>query len=106
MRRKFGIVSLIIGILLVGFAPIVRWVIAPNMTVLPGDLNTTRVFSGTAAVLANPTALSGTTVGPAVLRNVPITVTHADKVVKTSGDNALVKDTRIVTMPGFTVANL
>jgi hypothetical protein len=105
-RRTFGIIAIVVGVLLMGFAPILRWGIAPNLTVLPGDLNTTRVFTGTAAVLANPTALSGTTVGPAILRNVPITVTHADKVLKTSGDNALVKDTRIVTMPGFTVANL
>ena len=105
-RRTFGIIAIVVGVLLVGFAPIVRWGIAPNMTRLPGDLNTTRVYTGTAAVLANPTALSGTTVGPAVLRNVPITVTHADKVLKTSGNNALVRDNRVVTMPGFTVANL
>ena len=105
-RRTFGIVALIVGVIFVGFAPIMRWVIAPNLTVLPGDLNTTRVYTGTAAIMANPTALSGTTVGPAILRNVPITVTHADKVLKTSGNNALVRDNRVVTMPGFTVANL
>lgn len=106
MRRKFGIGFVILGVLLVAFAPVARWAIAPRLTVLPGDLNTTRVYTGTAAVLANPTTLSGTTVGPAVLRNVPITVTHSDQAVATTSKNALIADKRVITVPGFTVASL
>ena len=106
MRRKIGFGFVILGVLLVAFAPVARWSIAPRLTVLPGDLNTTRVYTGTAAVLANPTALSGTTVGPAVLRNLPITVTHSDKAIDTTSKNALITDKRVITVPGFTVAAL
>ena len=106
MRKVFGIISLSLGLLLVAAAALVSWVLAPKLTVLPDDVNSLRVYTGNAKIMVNPTSLTGTTFGPGVLRNVPITLWHQTKVLDTSGDSALVDDARSLHMPGFTVANL
>lgn len=106
MRRITATVALVLGVLLIAGAGVVRWVVAPSMIVLPSDTNTTRVYAGTASAVMNPTLLTGTLFGPALLRNQPAEVRHTDRVLSTSGSNALVADSRVVTIPGFTVANL
>jgi hypothetical protein len=106
MRRKFGIFALVLGVLLVAGAGVVRWVVAPQLAQLPSDTNTTRMYSGTAAELFNPTITTGTRIGPGVLHNVPIEVKHNDRVIATDGHSALVVDQRVVTVPGYTVADL
>ena len=105
MRKVFGIVALSLGLLLVAAAALVSLVVAPKMTVLPADTNTLRVFAGNAAILANPTSLTGTTYGPGLMRNVPITLWHSDTVTRTSGSDALVVDKRSVHANGYTVAD-
>lgn len=100
------IVMVVVGIVLVAGAGIVRWAVAPALTVLPGDLNTSRTYTGVATTLANPAWLAGSRTVPALLRNVPVTVVHTDKVLATNGDNALVADRRLLTVPGFTLADL
>src|SRR3954452_7870147 len=105
MRKVLGIISLSLGLVLVAAAALVSWVIAPKLTVLPSDTNTLRVYGGNAAMLVNPTSLSGTTYGPGVLRDVPVTLWHHTKIVRTDGNDAVVDDERSVHISGFTVAD-
>ena len=105
MRKIFGAATLGLGIVLVVAAMLVSWVVAPRMAQLPDDTDTVRVYAGTASVMVNPTTLTGTTFGPGVLRDVPITLRHHTKVVETDGSKALVSDQRAVDVPGFTVAD-
>lgn len=106
MRRFFGYTSVALGVVLLILAGVTRWVIAPALTVLPSDTNTTRVYTGTINSVVNPTLLTGTLFGPAILRDLPATVVHSVKVTKTSGDNALVTDRRVVTSSGSRIANV
>jgi hypothetical protein len=106
MRRIPWFVMIVVGIVLAAGAGIVRWSVAPSMTVLPGDTNTSRTYTGVAATLANPAWLAGNRTVPALLHNIPVTVVHSDKVLQTNGDNALVSDRRLLTVPGFTLADL
>ena len=106
MRRILSVSALVLGVLLIVLAGLAKWVVAPRMTMLPGDTDTLRVYTGTAAVMSNPTALTGTLYGPGLLRDVPVTVRHSDKVLRTDGRTALVLDKRVVSMPGYTVADL
>jgi hypothetical protein len=105
MRKVFGFVTLSIGLLLVAAAALVSWVVAPRMAMLPGDTDVVRVYAGTASVLVNPTSLTGTTFGPGLLRDVPITLRHHTRVLQTDGDTALVSDQRAVDIPGFNIAD-
>jgi hypothetical protein len=104
MRTIGSIVGLAVGATLVLSAGVVRWGVAPARAVLPGDTDTTRTYTGVAATLMNPAALTSTTSGPLVLRNVPITVTHRTRVLATKGGNALVSDAKSVQAGGRTVA--
>src|SRR3954470_25074774 len=106
MRRVFGVVVLVLGLLLSGGAAVVHWIVAPRMSQLPGDTSTTRLYSGTAAIVANPSVPTGIPLGPGLMRNVPVTVRHDTTVIGTRGHDALVHDRRVVTLPGYTLADL
>lgn len=105
MRKIFGTLALSLGLILVVTAALVSWVVAPRLAMLPDDTDTVRVYAGTASVMVNPTSLTGTTFGPGLLRDVPITLRHHTKVVRTDGAMAVVSDQRAVDIPGFTVAD-
>src|SRR5690242_14601592 len=106
MRRILGISAVVLGLLLVVAAGVTKWVIAPQVTQLPGSQNTTRTYAGIAAAMSNPMATQGVVLGPGLLRNVAVDVLHTDRVVSTRGHSAVVADRRLVTIPGFTVADL
>jgi hypothetical protein len=105
MRKVLGGVTSGLGVVLVVAAALVSWVVAPRLAMLPGDTDVLRVYDGTAAVMVNPTSLTGTTFGPGLLRDVPITLRHHTTVVQTDGDKAVVSDQRAVDIPGYTVAD-
>ncbi len=105
MRRIAPTVGILFGVLLVLFAGILRWGIAPAVAVLPGDTDTTRAYTGTVTML-NAAALTSSTAGPVVLKALPVSVTHRTKVLDTKGDSALVSDTKTVTAAsGKTIAS-
>lgn len=106
MRRYLWFVTMAVGVLLVASAGIVRWVVAPALTVLPSDTDTVRMYSGVATTLFNPTAVPGPMMGPAILRDLPVSVVHHVTVVDTNGDSALVTDHKLLTIPGRTIADL
>src|SRR3954453_11280300 len=106
MRRVFGAVAAVLGVLLVVGAGVIHWAVAPSLAQLPGDTNTTRLYPGQAASLVNPTYATDVPSGPGVLHNVAIAIRHTTRVLDTTGSDALVSDKRIVTIPGFLVADL
>ena len=106
MRRIAWYAGLVVGLLLLVAAPVVRWGVAPAVTVLPGDTNTMRVYTGMASTVINPSVARGTLFGPALLHDQPVTVQHHVTVKDTSGNDALVAERKTVSIPGTTVANI
>src|SRR3954447_7234390 len=106
MRRVFGAVAAVLGVLLVVGAGVIHWAVAPSLAQLPGDTNTTRLYAGQASSLVNPTFATDVPSGPGVLHDVAIAIRHTTRVLETRGSDALVADRRVVTMPGYLVADL
>lgn len=106
MRRITWYVGLVVGLLLLVAAPIIRWGVAPAVSVLPSDTDTLRVYSGTATTVINPSVARGTLFGPALLHNQPVTVQHRVTVTDTNGNNALVAERKAVSIPGTTIADV
>jgi hypothetical protein len=104
MPRFIIRIAIALGVLSLMGAAGVYWIAAPRLAVLPGDTNTTRTYTGTAATLFNEAALTSADAGPVLLRNVPVTLPHTTKVLKTKGNNALVSDAGSVVAAGTTVA--
>ena len=103
MRKVLSLIAVVLGLVLLAGALVVRFVVAPAQAVLPSDTDTTTTYTGTAATLFNPSAL--TTPGqPVLLKDVPITVGHHTKVLAAKGSNALVADSGSVLVDGKAVA--
>ncbi len=103
MRKLFSVAAVVFGLMLIVGAGVVRWTVAPSRVVLPADTNSTRTYTGTAHTLFNAVALN-TPGAPVLLKNVPITTTHTTKVLKTSGNNALISDAGKLLVAGSPVA--
>jgi hypothetical protein len=106
MRRITWFIGLVIGVLLIAAAPIVRWGVAPAVTKLPANTDTMRTYTGTAATVINPSLLTGTLFGPALLHNQPVTVIHHVTVIGTHGDSALVSENKKVTLQNHAIADV
>ena len=106
MHRRLAVVLTVIGLLLMSGAGLVRWVVGPSMSKLPGDTETTRLYAGQAVAFVNPTYATSVPSGPGVLHNVPIDVRHTTKVLDTTSSKALVADRRIITLSGNVAADL
>ena len=106
MRRIAWYAGLVVGLLLLVAAPVIRWGVAPAVTVLPSDTDTLRVYTGAASTVINPSVAHGTLFGPALLHDQPVTVQHRVTVNDTSGNNALVGERKTVSIPGTTVATV
>ena len=98
--RKASILASVVGIALVVAAVVIRWGVAPAMVKLPGNTDTTRTYSGTAATLLNPTAIATGDATHALAHDVPIVATHHDKVLKSHSGSSLVADTKTLTAAG------
>ena len=106
MRRISWFIGLVIGVLLIAAAPVVRWGVAPALTKLPSNTDTIRTYTGTAATVINPSLLTGTLFGPALLHNQPVTVIHHVKVLDATGNNALVSENKKVTLQNRAIADV
>jgi len=106
MRRISWFIGLVVGVLLIAAAPVVRWGVAPAVTKLPSNTDTIRTYTGTAATVINPSLLTGTLFGPALLHNQPVTVIHHVKVVKATAGNALVTENKKVTLQNHAIADV
>src|SRR5262245_20535505 len=105
--RKAAIASGVIGLILLIVAGLLAWWITPSYVArLPGDYNKTRVFNGTINNLFNPAALATANPAAAMRRNLPGTFTQNVKTQQTSGNTALIQETRTVKASGSTVGTL
>jgi hypothetical protein len=93
-----------VGILLIAFALVLAFLITPKLIArLPGDTDKHRDYTGTFQTLLDPAALAAGNLIGAVKSGVPMTVAQEVKVSKTSGNTALVSDTRTTSAAGTQV---
>jgi hypothetical protein len=105
--RKAAITSGVIGLILLIVGGLLAWWITPSYVArLPGDYNKTRTFDAKVSNLFNPAALGTANPGAAVRRNLTGTLTQNVKTQQTSGNTALIQDTRTVKVAGASVGTL
>jgi hypothetical protein len=89
--RRSSIVLAVTGIVLIVLAVLVRFVVVPVATKLPGSTNLGVTYSGTATLLNSSALQSGDTKN-VIAANVPTTVDRRLKVTSVHGDTAIVSD--------------
>jgi len=92
--KTLPIVLACLGVVLLGAAAIMAWVVVPRRAQLPADTKTVRDFSGTADVLLNPQAIATGSLGEALLTGAPVTAQRTVQVVATDGSAAKTTDAR------------
>lgn len=95
--RGWAIGLAVLGVLCLAAAAILAWAVVPSKKELPADTNTTRQFTGTAAILLNPQAIAAGNLQGALLTNLPVAAQRTVKVLATDGDQAEVSDARTLT---------
>jgi len=102
--RKAAISSGVIGLVLLIAAALMAWWITPSYIArMPSTYNKTRTYDATIRTLFNPAALASGNLAGAIKTGVPATITETVKVQQTSGNTALVQDTRNITVAGTLV---
>src|SRR6516162_278168 len=105
--RKAAISSVVIGLILVIGAGLMAWWITPSYIArMPSDFNKTRSYDGTIRTLFDPAALTTGNLAAAIKTGLPATLTENVKVQQTSGNTALLQDTRNVMAAGNTVGHI
>jgi uncharacterized membrane protein len=89
--RRSSIVLAVIGVVLIVLGVLVRFVVVPVATKLPGSTNLSVTYSGKATLLNSSALLSGDTKN-VIAANVPTTVDRRLKVTSVQGDTAIVSD--------------
>ncbi|HXZ65666.1 MAG TPA: porin PorA family protein [Streptosporangiaceae bacterium] len=103
--RKAAVACGVIGLVLLICGGLLAWWITPSYIArLPGNYNKTRTYDGTIHALFNPAALATGDLAAAIRTNLPATLTDNVKVLQTSGNSALVQDTRVIKASGSPVA--
>jgi len=104
--RKTAIASGVVGLILLVCAGLLAWLITPSYIArLPGNYNKTRTYDATIRTLFNPAALVTGNLAGAIKTGVPATLTETVKVQQTSGNTALVQDTRNIMASGSTLVH-
>ncbi len=102
--RKTAIASGVIGLVLLIAACLMAWWVTPSYIArMPGNYNKSRTYDATIRTLFNPTALATGNLAGAIKTGLPATITETVKVQQTSGNTALVQDTRNIAVAGSTV---
>jgi hypothetical protein len=89
--RRSSILLGTAGLLLVALALIERFAVVPVLTRLPGDANISFSYAGTGTLL-NAKALGSGDAADVLQKNVPLTMERRVRVVRSSGDVAVVRD--------------
>ena len=89
--RRSSILLGTVGLLLVALALIERFAVVPVLTRLPGNTNISFNYEGTGTLL-NAKALDSGDAAHVLQKNVPITMERQVRVVKSSGDVAVIRD--------------
>lgn len=102
--RKTAISTGVIGLVLLIAAGLMAWWITPSYIArMPSGYNTTRTYDATVRTLFNPAALAAGNLAGAIRTGLPATVSETVKAQQTSGNTALVQDTRSLTVAGTVV---
>ncbi|MGO8956492.1 MAG: DUF3068 domain-containing protein [Streptosporangiaceae bacterium] len=103
--RKAAISFGALGVVLLVAAGLMAWWITPTYIArVPSDYNKTRTYDGTIRSLFDPAALASGNLSGAIKTGVSATLTDHVKVQQTSGNTALVQDTRTISAAGKPVA--
>jgi hypothetical protein len=104
--RKAAIASGVVGVILLVAGGLLAWWITPSYIArLPSDYNKTRTYDGTVRSLVNPAALATGNLGAAIKTGLPGKLTDHVQVRQTSGNSALVQDTRTISAAGTVVSS-
>jgi Porin PorA len=99
--RKTAISTGVLGLVLMIAAGLMAWWITPSYIArMPANYNTTRTYDATIRTLFDPAALAAGNLAGAIKTGLPATVAETVKVQQTSGNTALVQDTRNITVAG------
>jgi len=102
--RKVAISAGVLGLILLVAAALLTWWITPSYIArMPGSYNKTRTYDATISALFNPAALAAGNLAGAIKTGLPATITETVKVQQTSGNTALVQDTRKIVVSGSLV---
>ena len=102
--RKAAIPTCVIGLVLLIASGLLAWWITPSFIArMPGNYDKTRSYDATVSSLFDPAALATGNLAGAIKTGLPATITENVKVQKTSGNIALVQDTRKIMVSGSTV---
>ncbi|MFD7769245.1 porin PorA family protein [Streptomyces sp. NPDC059787] len=93
--RRPRIVLTTVAVVLVTVAAVLRLVVAPNATKLPGDTDQTVHYAGEATMLDSKALQSGDT-AHALRSGIPVTADRRVRVMSTHGDTAVVEDVMTV----------
>jgi hypothetical protein len=89
--RTSSLVLGIVGVILIVLAVLGRYLIAPIVTKLPADTDTSLQYSGKATMLDSKALASGD-IAHALQADIPVTADRRIQVTDTDGDTAIVKD--------------
>lgn len=102
--RKTAISAGVIGLVLLIAGGLMAWWITPSYIArMPSGYNTTRTYDANIRTLFNPSALATGNLAGAIKTGLAATVSETVKVQQTSGNTALVQDTRAITAAGAPV---
>jgi hypothetical protein len=102
--RKSAILTGVIGLVLLIAAGLMAWWITPSYIArMPSSFNTTRTYDATIRTLFDPAALTTGNLADAIKTGLPASVSETVKVQQTSGNTALVQDTRAIAVAGSVV---
>ncbi|MEY9892025.1 hypothetical protein ABIA31_005700 [Catenulispora sp. MAP5-51] len=101
---KTRIACAVVGVLSLVAAALMAWWITPSYVArVPSDKNISRNYAGTFETLLDPQALAAGNLLGAIKQKVPMTVAQDVKVESTSGNTALVSDSRTTEAAGAKV---
>ncbi len=99
--RQTAIACAVIGVVFIVAAALLAFWITPQLIArLPSDANTKRTYDGQISSLVDQAALRQGNLAAAIRRDLPQTLNRQVQVVQTSGNTALVRDTRTATTSG------
>jgi hypothetical protein len=93
------LVLMVLGLVFIALAAILRFVLVPALTKLPGDTDSTAQYNGTATLL-NADALAANDIANALVKDVPITLDRHVYVTATDGNIATTHDDVSMNIPG------
>lgn len=97
-------IGVVVGLALIASAFVLAYVITPDyLKRLPDDTDTTRSYDGTFKTLVDAQEVAKGNIAAAIKANVPLSVQRTVKVEKTSGNTALVSDSRTTKAAGAQV---